>query len=185
MTSRNLLKEGTAIRARGPQCDGGDFGERHCPAGSVGFIDMVLPDQECCYSVVFEPSGVTGFWSPEEIARDADVLPPGHPGIPSDQVIRLSRLARDLVYDFGHDHGSQTITVPRSYVEALAAAAAGTPAEDAVRAVFPSMEEVFPDGAVEATVTFEDADRISGAAGYSERLLPHAEEAPAPMSPRR
>ncbi len=173
------LPEGTAFRALSAQVDEGGYGERTAPAGAVGFVMDIFPDQESRYSVMFQPSGICGFWSPAEMESDAEILPQGHPDIPDEDTVGFAGAVRDLIYDYGMDHATGRIMdIAPETVAKLKQHAVGEEARALLALHFPV------DG-VATSLDYATADRLAELSGVADRLqdVP-APEPEAPVFPR-
>lgn len=166
------LPEGTYFRATDPQVDEGSFGERNAPAGAVGVIEMIYPEQEARYSVMFHPSGICGFWTPQEMLEGAEILPEGHADIPDENTIGFAAAVRDLIYDHELDNSAeQVLAVNPEVVDRLRLHAVAPEAQAVLAEIFPAGEEA-------SSISFADADRLAALSGAADRLLQAPEPAP-------
>ncbi len=165
MTTEQALKDGTWIRSKVAVGDCGDYNEREAPAGALATIEKIGGSgPTASYSVVFWPSFITNFWNTEEIARDAEIMPEGHPDIPTPGEYDFASAVADIVAE-GSVDDDQTVTAPRSVVDRVLAGA-----RQGRYAANPEVAEILGSGGREVVLPFADFNRLAAIAGVGDRL---------------
>jgi hypothetical protein len=117
MTTEQFLKDGTWIRSKVAVSDTGDHNERSAEAGALATIERIDGSGETTsYSVVFWPSFIQNIWDQTEILQDAEILPEGHPDIPSRGEYDFASAVADIVAEGEIDEDEGTVTAPEEVV---------------------------------------------------------------------
>jgi hypothetical protein len=157
------LNQGTWIRTRVLASDSGDFSDREAPAGSLGRIESV---EGGSYGIVFWPSFVQNTWDFAEVDADAEVLPDGHPDIPSEAVYDLPSAVADILAEGDFDDAEGTVSASADVASRiLAGAALAGVNEAAIRGLVPASSA--REGLSLAT---KDFNRLAALVGIGERL---------------
>ena len=162
------LPEGTWIRSKVAVSDSGDFNDRYAPAGALGKIVGASTKDGSAYDVVFWPTFVSNFWDAREIDADAEILPAGHPDIPSDERFDLASAVADIVADGDVDEQARTVTAPASVGDRIRKAAPTFGDPTATRAILEAVDGM-GDGR-EVVMDFERFDALAKLVGVGDRL---------------
>lgn len=181
-TSIPVLAQGTWVRSRVPVSDGGDYNEREADAGALGTIDLVntLPDGRPNYNVVFWPTFICCWFNAEEAASDLEVLPAGHPDIPTPEAYDLPSAVADILVEGDVDEDEAMVTAPAGVVARILAGATvervGAEGRALVEGILSGDRADGDTG--EVGVSFPDFNRLAALVGVGDRL--DLEDAPAP-----
>ena len=115
--------------------------------------------------MTFWPSFVSNFVTLEEIGTDLEILPDGHPDIPTPAEFDFASAVADIVAEGDIDEDERTVTAPAEVVARILAGA-----REGRYAGTPEVAELLGTGGSEVTLSYEDFDRLAVAAGVGDRL---------------
>lgn len=161
------LALGTHLRSSRPVMDEGDFGERYAPAGAVGEIVGIDPDDEhrFRYRIQYLPSGILNIDLAGELDQHGTVLPSRSPEIPSASARELAKAVLDVFYDSQVNEDDEVVDVDQEALSRLerAASNADPHSRPAVSAIL---------SADRTAVPFALLNDLAAAAGVADRLAP-------------
>ncbi|WP_234053786.1 MULTISPECIES: hypothetical protein [unclassified Xanthobacter] len=168
------LPPGSRLLLHVPVFDVGDFNEREAPAGQIAIVGLKRgPDFQ--YELLIWPASMSGYWTEQEAERDAEVLSPGDPRLPTQSLW-------DAVFELGKLYTSENVDdvdevfrVPadnRSHVATLlrAAVAEGRFCDLVDSDGLKMAAKIFSAAGGELKLSYEDANEIAAAAGIAARL---------------